>query len=211
MSIQSIFRKSLNFNTIVCVRLTPFYNKLWFWTNKVIYGRNMCVMGKVYLNITGKMTIGDNFMMTSGCAINPISSNQKAAFYVEPNATVNIGNYVGMSSTRMWIAKGLTIGNNVNIGAGVLIMDTDCHQVDNRMRRHDASLHFSQTELSNAVVSAPVVIEDDVWIGANVTILKGVTVGARSVIGAGSIVTKSIPADCVAAGNPAQVVKYLNQ
>lgn len=57
--------------------------------------------------------------------------------------------------------------------------------------------------------SAPVVIEDDVWVGAHCIILKGVTIGARSVIGAGSVVTKSIPADCVAAGNPCRVIKNL--
>lgn len=57
--------------------------------------------------------------------------------------------------------------------------------------------------------SAPVVIEDDVWVGAHCIILKGVTIGARSIIGAGSVVTKSIPADCVAAGNPCKVIKLL--
>lgn len=57
--------------------------------------------------------------------------------------------------------------------------------------------------------SAPVVIEDDVWVGAHCIILKGVTIGARSVIGAGSVVTKSISADCVAAGNPCKVIKNL--
>ena len=60
------------------------------------------------------------------------------------------------------------------------------------------------------VQSAPVTIGDDVWIGANCIILKGVTIGARSVIGAGSVVTKSIPADCIAAGNPCRIVKSLH-
>lgn len=58
-------------------------------------------------------------------------------------------------------------------------------------------------------MSAPIVIEDDVWVGAHSFILKGVTIGARSIIGAGSVVTKNIPADCVAAGNPCRVIKNL--
>lgn len=58
-------------------------------------------------------------------------------------------------------------------------------------------------------MSAPIVVEDDVWVGAHSIILKGVTIGARSIIGAGSVVTKSIPADCVAAGNPCRVIKNL--
>ena len=57
---------------------------------------------------------------------------------------------------------------------------------------------------------SPIFIEDDVWIGAHSIILKGVTIGARSIIGAGSVVTKSIPADCVAAGNPCKVIRKLN-
>ena len=57
----------------------------------------------------------------------------------------------------------------------------------------------------------PIVIEDDVMIGTRCIILKGVTIGARSVIAAGSIVTKSIPADCIAGGNPAKVIKTLEQ
>lgn len=52
-------------------------------------------------------------------------------------------------------------------------------------------------------------IEDDVFIGMNTIVLKGVTIGARSVIGAGSVVVKSIPADCIAVGNPAKVIKRL--
>lgn len=59
-------------------------------------------------------------------------------------------------------------------------------------------------------VSAPVVIEDDVFIGMNCIILKGVRIGARSIIAAGSVVTKNIPADCIAAGNPAKVIRLLN-
>lgn len=114
-----------------------------------------------------------------------------------------------MSSTRIWIHDSLTIGNNVNIGACVLIIDTDSHQMDYRMRRRDASEHFTKEELQASIKSAPITIEDDVWIGAHCIILKGVTIGARSIIGAGSVVTKSIPADCIAAGNPCRAIRKI--
>ena len=65
---------------------------------------------------------------------------------------------------------------------------------------------FNSNDSQTCVQSAPVTIEDDVWIGTNCIILKGVTIGARSVIGAGSVVTKNIPADCIAAGNPCRVI-----
>ncbi len=139
--------------------------------------------------------------MTSGMHINAISANQQGAFFTDsPDARITIGDNVGMSSTRMWIHDSLTIGNNVKIGAGVLIIDTDCHPMDYRIRR-----------ISNeGTKSAPIVIEDDVWIGAQSIVLKGVTIGARIIIGAGSVVTKSIPADCIAAGNPCKVIRRIN-
>ncbi len=139
--------------------------------------------------------------MTSGLHVNPITANQQGAFFTDsPDASITIGNNVGMSSTRMWIHDALTIGNDVKIGGNVLIIDTDCHPMDYRVRRTS----------NEGTKSAPIIIEDDVWIGAQSIILKGVTIGARSIIGAGSVVTKSIPADCIAAGNPCRVVRMMN-
>lgn len=108
--------------------------------------------------------------------------------YVEPGAELTIGNNVGMSSTRFWVHDSVAIGDNVKIGACVLITDTDAHPMDYMARRTS----------NEGTKSAPIVIEDDVWVGAHSIILKGVTIGARSIIGAGSVVTKNIPPDCVA-------------
>lgn len=132
--------------------------------------------------------------------MNPIGSNLQGAIYVESGASLTIGNNVGMSSTRMWINDSIKIGDKVKIGGCVLMTDTDAHPMDFMVRRSS----------NNGTKSAPIVIEDDVWIGAHCVILKGVTIGARSIIGAGSVVTKSIPADCVAAGNPCKVIKKYN-
>jgi len=147
----------------------------------------------------GKISIGDNFYFSSGDGVNPIASNLQGSIYVEQGASLNIGNNVGMSSTRMWIHDSVTIGDNVKIGACVLITDTDAHPMDYKVRRAS----------NEETKSAPIVIEDDVWVGAHSIILKGVTIGARSIIGAGSVVTRSIPADCVAAGNPCKVIKTI--
>lgn len=143
------------------------------------------------------LKIGDNFYFSSGEGVNPIASNLRGAVYLEPGAKLVIGDNVGMSSTRMWIHDSLTIGDNVKIGGNVLITDTDAHPMDYVARR----------TTGEGTKSAPIVIEDDAWVGAHCVILKGVTIGARSVIGAGSIVTRSIPADCVAAGNPCRVIR----
>ena len=114
-----------------------------------------------------------------------------------------------MSSPCIWIQKKLTIGNHVNIGGNCIILDTDTHQIDYLARRGQKAT--VPNDPTTVIQSARVTIEDDVWIGANCIILKGVTIGARSVIGAGSVVTKSIPADCIAAGNPCKVVKEMKR
>ena len=95
-----------------------------------------------------------------------------------------------MSSTRFWVHDSVAIGDNVKIGACVLITDTDAHPLDYLARRTS----------NDGTKSAPIVIEDDVWVGAHSIILKGVTIGARSIIGAGSVVTKDIPSNVIAAG-----------
>lgn len=147
----------------------------------------------------GKVLIGDNFYFSSGSGVNPIASNLQGAIFLENGASLKIGNNVGMSSTRMWVHDSVTIGDNVKVGACVLITDTDAHPMNYEVRRTS----------NEGTKSAPIEIEDDVWVGAHSIILKGVTIGARSIIGAGSVVTKSIPADCVAAGNPCKVIKTL--
>ena len=159
----------------------------------------MTIMGNLKVVNKGHISIGDNFMFVSGESISPISSNLQGSIYLEDGGKIAIGNNVGMTSTRMWIAKGLTIGNNVKLGADVLLMDTDTHQVDYLQRR----------EGQGPIASAPITIEDDAWVGAQCIVLKGVTIGAHSIIGAGSVVTKSIPPDCIAAGNPCRVIRFL--
>ena len=189
----------MNITALVRMRFYPMLNRALLKKKGAILGRNIQIPGKLNLVTSGNnvIGIGNNFYFSSGDAINPISSNLQGAIYLENGASLKIGNNVGMSSTRMWIHESVTIGDNVKIGGCVLITDTDAHPLD----------YLSRRTGNEGTKSAPVVIEDDVWIGAHTVILKGVTIGARSVIGAGSVVTKSIPADCVAAGNPCKVIK----
>ena len=153
--------------------------------------------------------MGDDFMMTSGGGVNPLCRNLRGYLYTEPGAKLSIGNRVGMSSTAIWCSQSITIGNDVSVGANCIIIDTDSHPIDWRLRSLHPKTPEETKRVAEAIKSAPIVIEDNVWIGANCLVLKGVTIGARSVIGAGSVVTKSIPADCIAAGNPARVIKSL--
>lgn len=197
----AILGKLLNIPALVRMRFYPMLNRALLKKKGAVLGRNVQIPGKLNLVTSGNndIGIGDNFYFSSGDAVNPISSNLQGAIYLENGASLKIGNNVGMSSTRLWIHESARIGNNVKIGGCVLITDTDAHPMDYKVRRTS----------NEGTKSAPIVIEDDVWVGAHSIILKGVTIGARSIIGAGSVVTKSIPADCVAAGNPCRVIKDL--
>ena len=91
-----------------------------------------------------------------------------------------------MSGGAIVARKSITIGNNVNVGINCIITDSDHHAIDYSKRG---------LESSKDIATRPVTIGDDVWLGANVTILKGVTIGSRSIVGAGITVIKSIPED----------------
>jgi acetyltransferase-like isoleucine patch superfamily enzyme len=185
------------------------YNRLNFMLNGVSVGKNMRVHNRFYLSKhkDAKLTIGDNFVFTSGDEINPLSRNIRGCIYLPyPTSEIIIGNNTGISSACLWAKERITIGDRVNIGGDCIIMDTDAHNLDYRVRLSKEMIGRSSKDAYTAV-SAPITIEDDVLIGTRCIILKGVTIGARSIIGGGSVVTKSIPADCIAAGNPCKVIK----
>jgi acetyltransferase-like isoleucine patch superfamily enzyme len=113
------------------------------------------------------------------------------------SAEIVIGDYCLIApGVRISAAKSIRIGDNCMLAANVIISDSDWHGIYNRVRP------FRCTK--------PVSIENNVWLGERVIVNKGVTIGENSVIGAGAIVTKNIPANSVAAGNPARVIKTIN-
>ena len=112
-----------------------------------------------------------------------------------PNAVVELGDrtYINHDS-EIRCREQISIGNNVSIAYNVLIQDSDYHTIYDK-------------EGNPKLQTLPITIEDNVWIGANVIILKGVTIGEGSIIAAGSVVTKSIPPHSLVGGNPAKVIK----
>lgn len=186
------------------------YNKFIFWINDVKFGKNMTVMGKIYINKAreSSIRIGDNFRFRSGSGLNPLSRNIQGMIFANySDSNITIGNNVGISASCIWCKERIVIGDNVNIGADCIIMDTDAHNLDFRYR--NGSICDRKMD-SITAKSAPIIIEHDVLIGTRSIILKGVTIGSCSVIGSGSVVTKDIPSNCIAAGNPCKVIKVLN-
>ena len=139
--------------------------------------RNRAI-GLLYISETGTLIV-DNFTVYSGSTIN-----------INSNATLQLGS--GYANCRLNIScfNNINIGNNVAIGPDVMIRDSDNHHING-----------SKPE------SAPITIEDDVWIGARCIILKGVTIGKGSVVAAGSVVIRSCPPHSLIAGNPAVIKK----
>ena len=122
-------------------------------------------------------------------------------FIVYENAQISIGTNVGLSQSTLVAHANITIGNNVKIGGGTCIYTSDFHSLNANIRRTKNDIKSRKT--------SPVKIGNDVFIGAKCIILKGVEIGDRSIIGAGSVVTKSIPTYSVAVGNPCRVIREL--
>jgi len=119
--------------------------------------------------------------------------------------------YVG-ESTRIWSSGSVIIGNRVYISHNVNIHDTNSHSIDSYLRyQHFLEIMSKGHPKENIfdIQSSPVIIEDDVWIGFNATILKGVKIGYGAIIAACSVVTKDVPPNVLVAGNPAQLVKKI--
>lgn len=190
-----------------------FINRLMLIINNVEYGNNLKIYNRFYISKheNAKFIIGDNFVFTSGESFNPLCRNIRGAIYLpEKGSKLIIGDNVGISSACIWAKECITIKDNVKIGGDCILMDTDAHNLDYLIRKSNEIDMNGMAIDGITAKSAPICIEDDVLIGTRCIILKGVTIGARSIIGSGSIVTKSIPADCIAAGNPCKVIKYFN-
>ena len=122
------------------------------------------------------------------------------------NAEVSIGNesYLG---GNLFCASKIHIGNNVLISSAGGIMDHDSHSLNSKERISDVKDHVNNQKNWDVVSIAPITICDKAWVGFNVTILKGVTIGEGAIVAAGSVVTKNVEPYTLVAGNPARFIK----
>jgi maltose O-acetyltransferase len=143
--------------------------------------------GRVQLSGCGELVFGEGVSLNG--TVVPIE------LITYTSGRIEIGNHTFINYGSSIAARAsVKIGQHCHLGHYTFVMDNNQHGVVRRM------------ELPR---SAPVIIEDHVWIGSKAVILPGVRIGSRAVIGAGSIVTKDIPPRCVAAGNPARVLRHL--
>ncbi len=149
----------------------------------------------------GKIVIGNNFKCNNKVTSNFVGLIQPCVFNISAtNSRIIIGSNVGISGSTINATTSITIGDNVMIGSGCLITDTDSHPLHWKDRLDNRN---------DLTAKAPIVISDNVFIGARSIILKGVTIGEGAVVGAGSVVSKDVPPYTVVCGNPAKIVKSL--
>ncbi len=132
----------------------------------------------------------------------------RTAISTEENGFIEIGDECYISNASIVCSEKIVIGNRVFIAGGVTIADSDFHPLDPATRLADtiALSPIGNPKNRPPMRSKPIIIEDDVWIGFNATILKGVHIGAGAVIQPGALVTDDVPAGVTVAGNPATQV-----
>lgn len=202
----------IDFSGILFYTLYVIHNKLHvFIFNLLIHlicyfkgvklGKNVVFNGRpiIHRYPNSIIHLGNNCKFNSAKHSLSIGLNQPCAFVtLDEKAKIVLGNNTGGSGLRIQARSSITIGNNVLLGAGCTILDNDSHHSDPYKREQ------------NIIPSRPINIEDNVFIGLQCVILKGVTIGKNSTIGAHSVVFNDIPANCIAWGNPCKVVLNKN-
>jgi hypothetical protein len=201
--------------SVDAVREAPWkaWNELWRWLaypavrlvfawSGIPWGRGWRLYGLpvIQKHRGSVMSFGPGLQLRSSVRSNPLGPNHPVMLgTLCAGACLEVGAHFAMTGGALCAAQRIVIGNHVSVGANTTIVDTDFHPLGVQARR-----------LDKVGRSAPVMIEDDAFIGMNSLVLKGVTVGRGSVIGAGSVVTRDVPPGVIVAGNPAEVVRELN-
>lgn len=150
-------------------------------------GSDLRLYGSCVFTGGGAIIIGNSVMIKS-------AKHKPVEFYVAENASVSIGDGTFINrGTHLSCSEAIKIGRNCLIGDDCVLIDNDYHAIGGGQAK-----------------SAPIVLEDGVWLAIKVIVLRGVTIGEGSIIGAGSVVTRSIPPYTFAAGAPARVIRKID-
>lgn len=170
------------------------------WQGAVV-GEGFYTSGPCFFKLRreGSIRIGNNVTFIADTRSNRVGLTNPVILETWGNGEIEIGDSSGGSSVVISSRSKVSIGKHVLLGGNVRIYDHDFHSLDSDVRQTSAD--------QDQVRTKPVCIGDDVLIGVNSIILKGVHIGGRAIIGAGSVVTCDVPADEIWAGNPAKRLK----
>lgn len=190
--------------SILFCKLSSFVTKLIFIFNGINWENGLTSSGTPYIHIStkGNCTIGNNLNLGNWSRNSASGLHGKCKIEVRNGAVLTIGNNVGMTATTIICRNKITIMDNVMIGVGTHIYDTNFHNINPIDR-------IIKGDCQETVKTDPIIIHKNAFIGAFSIILKGVTIGQNSVIAAGSVVVKSIPNNQMWGGNPAKFIKYI--
>jgi acetyltransferase-like isoleucine patch superfamily enzyme len=141
-----------------------------------------------------------------------VSCYAGVSFALGAEGSCKVGDFTLLNGALIMADERIEIGRHCLVSWNVGIADSDFHPIDTAQRRLDTMAlapFYQHRPPRPPLKTAPVIIADNVWIGMNAIVLKGVTIGENSVVAAGSVVSKSVPANVVVAGNPAVIVKQL--
>ncbi|MBN1186298.1 MAG: acyltransferase [Bacteroidales bacterium] len=170
--------------------------------NHIIIGKSCRFSGipRIVRFPKSQIIIGKNCNFKSYSGSNLVGINHKCNIVtLNSKAKITVGDNSGFSGVVIAAAQRIIIGNNVLLGANVTVTDTDWHSSKSKNRN-----------ISSDVNVKPIYIENNVWIGLNSVVLKGVKIGENSIITPNSVVHKDIPANCIAGGNPCIVIKQID-
>ncbi|MCB9433782.1 MAG: acyltransferase [Ardenticatenaceae bacterium] len=176
--------------------------RLYFAWHGVHWGKQWRIFGRpiIQRHRFSQITMGDGIEMRSAYATNPLAPNHPVVVSTrKATARIQIGKNCGFTGVTLVADESIVIGDRVLVGANSTIVDTDFHPLYPHERVKDMLNGKHQ----------PIMIEDDVFIGMNCLVLKGVTIGKGSIVGAGSVVVHNIPPGVIVAGNPAKIVRKL--
>lgn len=164
------------------------------------YGKGFRSCGAIlFRKYGGRIRLGYNVSINSHRIADPIGGDCKTIFVTTGSGKIEIGNNVGISNASFFATNNITVEDDVCIGAGCKIYDTNFHSIYPEERLNG----------NKNVITAPVTIKKKAFLGGHCIVLKGVTIGEGAVIAAGSVVSKNVPDYEVWGGNPAQLLKKI--
>jgi acetyltransferase-like isoleucine patch superfamily enzyme len=176
------------------------YNFISLNASVVSYKAYPVITGKLIIKGEGKISIGNNVIINSSLSANPVGLATQTVLFAYQNSEIIIGNNVGISNALLCSMEQIIIEDDIRIGGGAQIFDNDFHSVVYKQRI---------AAVDTDIKIMPVRIKKGAFIGCNSIIGKGVTVGERSIVAAGSVVVKNIPDDEIWGGNPAIFIKKI--
>lgn len=161
----------------------------WYLRQADSIGSRTRVLGRVSAQNWGTMKIGSRVLIIGTITPVELVAFPGGSLEIGDNSFINYG--VSLSASQL-----VRIGPRCNIGTYCNLLDNDFHSLEPEKRQQKPP-------------SAPIILEENVWLGARVIVLRGITIGKDSVVGAGSIVTRDIPPGVLAAGSPAKIIREL--